>query len=316
MIYFICEYKLRKKVDVMKRGNISIYESSLLSHWFEVIRCYAINYNFYEMKPHRHNEMEIMYAVHGTCKIICWNNSLSKEEYTLKEGEYIFLDCNTPHQLEVAKDDSCRILNLEMALTKQDNGFQLSRFYEVANSIKEFLKLPSHAFKCNDNGGSLHRTIVEIQKQLRNSVDQIEQHIEVNLLLAQLLIEISRQRIKRHSAVSGSIYVKRAYSYIESNFDRDITVEEIAIAIGISTAYLQRLFKEQIGCTLIDKINELRIEKSKMLLETSCLPMIDIACTVGFNNRQHYSYTFTKIVGCSPALYRKRKGNNQLWVGY
>jgi len=84
--------------------------------------------------------------------------------------------------------------------------------------------------------------------------------------------------------------------------------------MGIS--YLQRLFKEHIGQSIIDKINELKIAKAKLLLEISCLPIIDIAVTVGFHNRQHFTLVFTKIIGCSPSLYRKQKGNNQLFLGF
>ena len=58
------------------------------------------------------------------------------------------------------------------------------------------------------------------------------------------------------------------------------------------------------------------IEKAKILLETSSLPIPDIAVSVGFNNRQHFTYTFLKLVGCSPALFRKHKGDYRVWNGF
>lgn len=68
--------------------------------------------------------------------------------------------------------------------------------------------------------------------------------------------------------------------------------------------------------SIIDKVNELRIEKAKLLLETSHMPIIDIAISVGFNNRRHFTHTFLKRTGSSPAIYRKHKENYRVWEGF
>jgi AraC-type DNA-binding domain-containing proteins len=238
------------------------------------------------------------------------------EEILLKEGEYIFLDSNTPHQLEVTKESPCRILNLEIGRTEKRNGFELSRFAGISDSLRELLDTPRHALRASDHSGSLCHIITELQKQFVNRLDQSEYNIESDLLLSQLFIEMSRQINRKQISFRGSIYVKRALQYIDKNYERDLTVEEISDYSGISLSYMQKLFKEQTGISLIDKINAFRIEKAKLLLETSSLPVIDIAVTVGFHNRQHFTYIFTKITGCSPSLYRKQKGNNQLFLGF
>ncbi|MGF7144664.1 AraC-like DNA-binding protein/mannose-6-phosphate isomerase-like protein (cupin superfamily) [Anaerotaenia torta] len=300
----------------MKPEAESIFKPDILKHWLEIRRYYAINYTHFEMKPHSHPELEIMYAVHGSCKIICRNKDREMVEYSLKEGEYIFLNCNTPHQLEVVRGIPCRILNLEIALTSPAEDFHIRKLYEISPSVRDFFTTSFSAFKAADHGSSLHRIITELQKQFMNGLDQSEHCIEVNLLLSQLLVELSRQKGKRFSSHRGSIYVRKALSYIEKSFDKDLSVEEVALATGVSISHLQRLFKEQTGASLVDKINEYRINKARLLLENSCLPVIDIAFTVGFHNRQHFTYIFTKTVGCSPALYRKQKGNNQHLVGF
>lgn len=300
----------------MNLKSESLFHKHLLSSWLCVRRCYAINYSFFEMKSHLHPELEIMYAVHGSCKVFCWNHSSQMEEILLKEGEYIFLDSNTPHQLEVTKESPCRILNLEIGRTEKRNGFELSRFAGISDSLRELLDTPRHALRASDHSGSLCHIITELQKQFVNRLDQSEYNIESDLLLSQLFIEMSRQINRKQISFRGSIYVKRALQYIDKNYERDLTVEEISDYSGISLSYMQKLFKEQTGISLIDKINAFRIEKAKLLLETSSLPVIDIAVTVGFHNRQHFTYIFTKITGCSPSLYRKQKGNNQLFLGF
>lgn len=300
----------------MEQKLDSFFKSNITSSWLRVKRFYAINYTFFEMKPHLHQEIEIMYIVHGGCKVIWWNHEGKKEEYSFKEGEYIFLDCNTPHQLEVAKGVPCRILNLEIALITPYEGYQIKNFTDKSKSVEDFLMMSDHVIICSDKSGSLCRIITELQNQIVNQLDHAEHFIETNLLLAQLLVVMSRQINKRHSSYSGSIYVRKALTFIDKTYDSDITVNEISQHVGISLSYLQRLFKEHTGQSLIDKINELRIGKAKLLLESSCLPIIDIAVTVGFHNRQHFTLIFTKLIGCSPSLYRKQKGNNQLFLGF
>ena len=300
----------------MLTNNISLYNPFYIHSWLFVKRYYAMNYTFFKMEPHYHSELEIMYAVHGGCKVSCRKTDLLWETFSLKEGEYILIDCNTVHRLEVIRGTPCRILNLEITLVPSSTIFSLDYFSQGSVVLHEFLNTPSLVRKGIDDGGSLCRTILELQKQLQSNIDRSEQGLEANLLLAQLFIELSRQRIKKHTAYQGSIYVRRALSYIDKNYDNMIGVENIATAAGISLSHLQRLFKNHTGNTLIDRVNELRIKKARLLLETSSLPIIDIAIMVGFHNRQHFSCIFRKLTGCSPSLYKKRKGNSQLWLGF
>lgn len=294
----------------------SIYNKQNLQYWFQVKRYYALNYDFFEMEPHTHKEFEVMYAVNGSCAIFYWTKENARKELLLKEGEYVVIDCQVRHQLEVARGSKCRILNLEISIRPQREGMRLQQFYEQSQSLQDFLRLNLPIFKGYDDASNLHTIITELHKQLESSEDKAENRIQQNLILAQLLIELGRQRKKKHQQESGGKYVKRALLYLSDHFEQDIKINKIAGEIGISASYLQRLFKEQTGKTLVDKLNELRIEKAKILLETSRLPIIDIAVSVGFNNRQHFTYTFLKLTGSSPATYRKHKGNYLVFNGF
>lgn len=305
------DYKSRKA-----HYNESIYDSRNMQGWFRIKRYYAMNFDVFEMEPHTHKEFEIMYVASGSCKILCSPQENAKEEWILREGEYVLIDCNTIHQLKVAVGTPCRILNLEISMQPQGGGICLQQFYEQSKSLQGFLQLPVSIFKGFDDTGNLHRIITELHKQAQSSTDEVEHQVMQNLVLAQLLIEIGRQRGGKYQREGGIKYVRKALAYLSIHFDQEIKIKDIAEEIGISVAYLQRLFKEQINKTLVDKINELRIEKAKILLDTSRLPITDIAISVGFNNRQHFTYTFFNYTGCSPAIYRKHKGDYQVWKGF
>ncbi|MDF2870591.1 MAG: AraC family transcriptional regulator [Anaerocolumna sp.] len=297
-----------------EKDSVSLYARENRNCWFLVKRYYAMNFDFFDMEPHTHGEFEIMYIASGSCSIYSWTAEGTEEVWKMKEGEYVIIDGGTRHQLEVVKGVRCRILNLEIALLPQAGVNTIDQFREQSKSLRDFLKSPAPIYKCFDGEGTLHTIITEIHKQLQNSMDAGEQRVMQNLCLAQLLVELGRQRSKKYRSDGGSKYVSRTLSYLNSNYEKDIKIEDIAVKIGVSAAYLQRLFKEQTGKTLVDKINELRIEKAKVLLETSSLPVTDIAISVGFNNRQHFTYTFRKLTGCSPSVYSKHKGDYQVWA--
>ncbi len=302
--------------EQLKSINESLYDKGNMSSWLQVKRYYAMNFDFFEMEPHSHKEFELMYIASGSCRILCWVNGSKPEEWILKEGEYVFIDCNTKHQLDVARGTKCRVLNLEISIQKRKDGICLARLLEQSKSLQDFMSLPMSGFRGYDTSGNLHTIMSELHKQLQNTMDDTEHKIMQNLILAQLIIELGRQGLKKYNVESGSKYVRKTLNFLSTNFDQDLKIKDIAEEVGISPAYLQRLFKEQTGKSLVDKINELRIEKAKILLETSSLPITDIAVSVGFNNRQHFSYTFLNLVGSSPAQFRKHKGDYRVWKGF
>ena len=167
--------------------------------------------------------------------------------------------------------------------------------------------------------GRLHDVLRALIQELKEIPDyHITDHNPMlNLLLGQFFLTLARQRQRaRRSNGEQSLHCRRAQLYIEENFDQEITVGDVAAAVGISEGYLQRLYKKEKGFPIMEEILRLRIEKAKNLLENSTLPVIDIAINVGFNSRQHFSAMFTRIAGCSPMMWRKRKGGLAVFEGF
>lgn len=294
----------------------SLYDTNNQSNWYQINRYYAMNFDFFEMEAHTHNEFEIMYIASGSCIIYLWPKDMEKEIILLKKGEYILIDSHTKHQLIVEKGTPCRILNMEMQVIYKKFDLKLQTFISQSKSVQNFFKFPIHFFKGYDPTGNLHTIITQLHHQLQNDIDLKEDNIMLNLILAQFLVELSRQRNRKYYSADGSLYTRQAITYIKTHYEQDIKIKDIADEIRISPAYLQRLFKKETGKTLTEKINELRIEKAKILLETSSLAIVDIAISVGFNNRQHFTHTFYKLTGSSPALFRKHKGDHCVWNGF
>lgn len=206
----------------------SLYAGPNAQRWFQIKRYYAMNFDFFDMEPHKHREFEIMYVASGTCNIFYWNKENSREEWKLREGEYVFIDCNTRHQLEISKGTLCRILNLEIAMEPKVKEICLQQLYEQSLSLRDFLQLKSPIFKGYDTAGNLHTIITELHKQLQSPIDEGECKVIQNLLLAQFIIEVGRQRTKKYYGESGDKYIRKALAYLNNHYEQDIKISDIA----------------------------------------------------------------------------------------
>lgn len=93
--------------------------------------------------------------------------------------------------------------------------------------------------------------------------------------------------------------------FINENLSEKITVEELANMVHLNADYFSRLFLELKGERPIDFINNKRMEKAQLLLDTTDQNISEIAHQTGFQSLTYFSRTFKKRFGISPVQYRK-----------
>lgn len=102
------------------------------------------------------------------------------------------------------------------------------------------------------------------------------------------------------------LYGLRVYRYVEQNYDRHLTLEDVASYFHLNKCYFCSVLKKELNKTFSQIVNEVRIEKSKELLKETSLSTLSIALSVGFNNQNYFNVTFKKITGITPLQYRKK----------
>jgi AraC-like DNA-binding protein len=104
--------------------------------------------------------------------------------------------------------------------------------------------------------------------------------------------------------------VYKVIEYIKANFQRRMSLEEIAASTYLSKTYLSSLFKKETGYSISEYINIVRIERSKSLLLEENISIIDIANLCGFEDQSYFTKVFKHIVGITPKKYRENRGKN------
>ncbi len=94
--------------------------------------------------------------------------------------------------------------------------------------------------------------------------------------------------------------LKNAIDYIHDHLDGDLSMAQIAGSVNTSPTYFASLFKTGIGTSLHQYVIKLRVERAKLLLENTDLPISNIASQAGFANSSHLSYHCKRQTGMTP----------------
>ena len=100
--------------------------------------------------------------------------------------------------------------------------------------------------------------------------------------------------------------IQSCCEYIALHIDEKLSLSELASRIGYTDYYLSRKFREETGVGIGDYIKSAKIEKAKMLLESTEMSIQEICDTLSFGTRSFFAQSFKEIAGIPPAQYRKQ----------
>ncbi|MCC8164528.1 MAG: helix-turn-helix domain-containing protein [Lachnospiraceae bacterium] len=98
--------------------------------------------------------------------------------------------------------------------------------------------------------------------------------------------------------------VARAKNYIQENFQKDLSLDEMSKELDISPYYFSKLFKEETGSNFVEYVTGLRIERAKQLLADETLSMKEICAQIGYRDPNYFSRIFKKNTGVTPTEFR------------
>ena len=120
----------------------------------------------------------------------------------------------------------------------------------------------------------------------------------------------SASNISTRSENRSESVVERAKKYIQDNFRKDISLEDVSQKVDISSYYFSKVFKEETGENFIEFLTKLRMEEAKRLLEESDLSIKEVCSEVGYSDPNYFSRNFKKYAGITPTEAREKRRND------
>ncbi len=246
---------------------------------------YTIKSPGYSFAGEYHSHFELTFVDNGTLKTDIENKSFNLNSYDL-----IFYGPNQLHSQQVASDKPCSYLTLIFDLQCVDYSNLLNRTFSCSRDHYQILNKFIHA-SSSSASYSKELMLVYLQELIllllqgdqieSKAINPIRQHFE-NEMLEEIL------------------------SYIHDRFFQSLTVEEICLHFSISRSSLQHLFKSNLKTTPKKYINDLKLEKSKLLIKEEKYTLSEIALMLGFNSIHYFSRKFTQTFSINPSDYAKK----------
>ena len=130
--------------------------------------------------------------------------------------------------------------------------------------------------------------------------DTVQSKFDCQSLLWRLLSMMTESTL---TAYRDRDYIDEAVLFMTSNYERPITVADVATAIGLDRSYFARLFRERLGTSPHEWLLRYRMERARVLLGTD-LKICEVALSVGFADALYFSRRFREHFGISPKEFR------------
>lgn len=157
--------------------------------------------------------------------------------------------------------------------------------------------------------GYLYQNNLSVGEVLENGqislerIEALETASEMSGYFSRLFGELLRHEAETAGA-QGDL-TERVKRYVEQNYDKEITLSDIADTVHVHKGYLCRAFKEKTGENLMQYVVAKKIEKAKEMLEDQSLKLYEISNALSFATPQYFSMVFKKQTGMTPNEYKK-----------
>lgn len=242
--------------------------------------------------PAARNHYLFHYVISGTGTLMADDSKGVTQTYQIKSGQGFML---FPGQISTYVAD--KNLPWEYAWLEFD-GLKVREMIEIAGITKD-----SPIYHANSK--DLRQNMMEEMLYIVKNADKSPLHLigHLYLFLDYMTRSAETMRLKQGGRLRD-FYIKEALSFIEQNFQNDISVEDIAAFCGLNRSYFGKIFHDTIGKSPQEFLMSYRMQKATELLKLTQLSIGDIGNVVGYPNQLHFSRAFKNVYGVSPREWR------------
>ncbi len=254
---------------------------------------------------HYHNNYEISFITEGSGKRIVAD---SIEEF--QPGDLVFIGRNLPHVWIADKEmptPSSRTLEMVfLQFTDQILGSQL-------------LALPE--FKYVAKAMSLSERGIQIVGQTLNEVSELMLQMPYLKGFERMLhffkimdiigksgshLQLASKEYLKTRFTTANKRIAKIHEYLMNNYRQEVNLKQLAELVNMAEGSLCRFFRENMGMTIFEYLNQIKTDFACKLLMNQDLSIMEVGFDSGFNNLSHFNKQFRKTTGIPPSEYRKK----------
>lgn len=242
-------------------------------------------------------------AAQGQFKLMNTLYDVTKEMKNQGQGRYpVEIEQQLQHMIVQGDKDGARELINQLLghLYFNTSG----DFPVIKERAKELVILFSRA---SIEGGADIQQIFGQNRNIMSEIDRFDSLDQLSTFLTSIFYRFVSY-VFDFSNIEHTDIMHKAVNFVRENYACKLTLDDVAEHVYLSRSYLSKLFKEELGVSFTDFVNNIRVEKSKALLQNHSLALAEIADLVGFSDQSYFTKVFSKSVGMSPGQYRKNRG--------
>lgn len=284
------------------------YESFYLDEDLRIDYIYTVHYFEYRSDFHfdgeRHNFWEFQCVDKGTAEV-----KTDNEAFVLHSGQVIFHKPNEFHTLTAVGKSAPNIVVVSFETNSPCMKFFENKILNLSEEERRLMgMLIAEARRCITT--PLDDPYLQKMEKKQDCLFGAQQLIK--LYLEQMLIYMIRRHSFPQLAVpiskftnpknNSAVYNKIIF-YLEEHIRETITIPQICHDNLIGRSQLQKLFREQHQCGVIDFFSQMKIELSKQLIRENQMNFTQISEFLGYSSIHYFSRQFKKISGMTPSEY-------------
>ena len=271
------------------------------------LRFYRFQYD-HPLTPSFHDYLEVTYIFEGSGIF-----HIEGKAYEVKGGDVAVIGNTGFHRLEAKPQVPLKVICVffmpdliyKVGGNERDFGY-LVPFFQYSPEFKNII--PSGKL----NNGMFLEKIGAMYTELGEKKNYYQ--LAVKSALLDIMVLITRYygsqaaNLTAHNKRQDEILrLKNAFDFIEANYQTKVTLKAAAEQVFMSPSYFCKVFKKVTGCTLVEFILRLRIDKAKELLLIGEKSITEIAHEVGFDSHSYFDKIFHRMTRVAPYEYREKQ---------
>lgn len=286
------------------KGSLNIMHEQLNLVDGSPIKIKWCDYDHFTFPLHFHAEFEIMYVIEGRGTRFTGNNI---EPFS--DGDLVLFGNHLPHVYksgeEYFKGDP-NLRNYAIVIQFKDDFFQHAfNYYPEFKHIKSLLQNDAKygVYFDKEHNKEIRKRIKALLR--KKGMNRLMECVEILSLMSKSKYKrcLSKEHLGSQYLIDADKRLVKVLGKLHQNYTEDIKLDEIADISGMNASAFCRYFKNKTGKSMVQYINELRIEFACKLLLEGKMTVAEICYECGFNSLSNFNKHFKTITNYTPSTY-------------